>query len=190
MGMVTELGSKRTARPGRVGRALLGGTGPAAATDWATPPDVFAEFDAEFGFTLDVCASPWNAKLPRFFTEDQDGLTQDWSGERCFLNPPYGRGIEPWLRKAFTETRWRCPLVVALIPVRTDTRWWHVWVAGAADDVRYRKGRIRFIGRTGEAWSAPFASALAIYQGDGVLVALRTPETRGPQRGSRRRADR
>ncbi len=81
------------------------------------------------------------------------------------MNPPYGRGIDRWLRKAFEETRWRCPLVVALLPVRTDTRWWHTWVAGAADEVRYRKSRIRFLGQRGEAWSAPFASALAIYRG-------------------------
>ncbi len=157
----------KTASPAstRVGRTLMGGTGPLAATDWATPPEVFDPLQREFGFTLDVCASPWNAKLPRFFTEEQDGLAQDWRGERCFMNPPYGRGIDRWLRKAFEETRWRCPLVVALLPVRTDTRWWHTWVAGAADEVRYRKSRIRFLGQRGEAWSAPFASALAIYRG-------------------------
>ena len=149
----------------RVGRALLGGVGPDAATDWATPPALFEALNREFAFTLDVCASPWNAKLPRYFTEKQDGLAQDWSGERCYMNPPYGRGIDRWLEKAFVETRWKCPLVVALIPVRTDTRWWHVWVAGAATEVRYLKGRVQFVGRRGEAWSAPFASALAIYRG-------------------------
>lgn len=160
---------KRTplATGNRVGRALLGGTGPRTRTDWATPPDVFELLHAEFSFTLDAAASPWNAKLARFFSEKDDGLAQDWSGERCFLNPPYGDGIERWLKKAFTETRWRCPLVVALIPARTDTRWWHVWVAGAADEVRYWKGRIRFLRREGEAWSAPFPSALAIYRGQG-----------------------
>lgn len=163
--MKTALEEIPRPRTNRVGRTLLGGTGRAAATDWATPQDVFSELHREFGFTLDVCASPWNAKLPRFFTEEQDGLKQDWSRERCFLNPPYGRDIDRWLQKAFTETRWRCPLVVALIPVRTDTRWWHVWVAGGADEVRYWKGRIRFLGRQGEAWSAPFASAIAVYRG-------------------------
>lgn len=77
----------------RVGRALLGGVGPDAAIDWATPPALFEALHAEFGFTLDVCASPWNAKLPRYFTEKEDGLAQDWSGERCFMNPPYGRAV-------------------------------------------------------------------------------------------------
>lgn len=154
-----------TPRGNRVGRALLGGVGPEAATDWATPPDLFTALHEEFRFTLDVCAAPRNAKLPRFFTQSQNGLLQDWSGERCWLNPPYGRGIDAWLRKSFEETRWRCPLVVALLPVRTDTRWWHVWVAGGADELRFWKGRIQFQGPSGEAWSAPFASALAIYRG-------------------------
>jgi site-specific DNA-methyltransferase (adenine-specific) len=153
-------------RSNRVGRALLGGRGLATATDWATPPELFAALNAEFRFTVDVCASPWNAKLPHYFTEEQDGLRQDWSGERCFMNPPYGRGIDRWLQKAFTETRWRCPLVVALIPARTDTRWWHTWVAGSADQVRYLKGRLKFLGPQGEAWSAPFPSSLAIYLGE------------------------
>lgn len=165
--MPTKLLQTPRARTGRVGRALLGGTGPTAATDWATPSNLFDELNHEFHFTLDLCASPWNAKLPRYFTEEQDGLKQDWSGERCYMNPPYGRGLDCWLRKAFEETRWRCPLVVALLPVRTDTRWWHVWVAGAADEIRYLKGRVAFVGRRGEAWSAPFASALAIYRGGG-----------------------
>jgi len=158
---------KRARQQNRVGRALLGGTGPEAATDWATPRALFDELHREFNFTVDVCASTWNAKLPRFFSLEQDGLTQDWSGERCWLNPPYGRGIDAWLAKAFTETRWKCPLVVALLPVRTDTKWWHTWVAGAADEVRFLKGRLQFVGRRGEAWSAPFASAIAIYQGHG-----------------------
>lgn len=154
------------ARTNRVGRALLGGVGPDATIDWATPPTLFEALRREFAFTVDVCAAPHNAKLPRFFTEQQDGLSQDWGGERCYMNPPYGRGIDRWLQKAFTETRWKCPLVVALIPVRTDTRWWHVWVEGGANEIRFLKGRVQFLGRRGEAWSAPFASALAIYRGD------------------------
>jgi len=149
----------------RVGRTLLGGTGPEAATDWATPKTLFDELHREFAFTLDVCASAWNAKLPRFYSLEQDGLAQDWTGERCWLNPPYGRGIDAWLAKAFTETRWKCSLVVALLPVRTDTKWWHVWVAGAGAELRFLKGRLKFIGRRGEAWSAPFASAIAVYRG-------------------------
>lgn len=167
MRVSTELTSNTRTRQSRVGRTLLGGRGPATAIDWATPPEVFAELNREFGFSMDVCAAAWNAKLPRFFTEEQDGLRQDWSGERCFMNPPYGRGIDQWLEKAFTETRWRCPLVVALIPARTDTRWWHTWVVGAADEVRCLKGRLKFLGRQGEAWSAPFPSALAVYRGSG-----------------------
>jgi site-specific DNA-methyltransferase (adenine-specific) len=156
---------KQFQKQNRVGRTLLGGTGPDARTDWATPPDLFERLDAEFAFSVDVCASPWNAKLAKYFSEQQDGLAQDWSGERCFLNPPYGTTISLWLRKAFEETRWKCPLVVALIPARSDTRWFQTWVLGSADEVRFLKGRVRFQRQDGEAWSAPFPSALAIYRG-------------------------
>ncbi len=65
--------------------------------DWATPPDLFAEFDREFGFTLDVCASAENAKVPRYFSIEADGLRQTWAPERCWMNPPYGREIARWV---------------------------------------------------------------------------------------------
>ena len=58
--------------------------------NWATPQDLFDELDNEFNFTIDVCAEKWNAKVDRFWSEEDDALEQDWSGERCFMNPPYG----------------------------------------------------------------------------------------------------
>ncbi len=52
-----------------------------SATDrWSTPLDTFAALDREFGFTLDVCALPENAKCVRYFTPEQDGLAQTWGG--------------------------------------------------------------------------------------------------------------
>lgn len=64
-----------------------------SATDqWATPQDFFDRLNRAFGFELDVCADDGNAKCPRFFTKEQDGLAQEWTG-RCWMNPPYGREI-------------------------------------------------------------------------------------------------
>jgi phage N-6-adenine-methyltransferase len=71
----------------------------AETVEWSTPPELFASLDAEFHFTLDPAATPQNAKCAKFFTEEQDGLTQDWSGERVFCNPPYGRGLDKWAQK-------------------------------------------------------------------------------------------
>lgn len=71
-----------------------------ATDDWATPQDFFDRLDREFHFDLDVCATAGNAKCPRFFTPQEDGLSQDWNGV-CWMNPPYGRGIGAWVEKAY-----------------------------------------------------------------------------------------
>ncbi len=111
--------------------------------EWETPPEIFSPLNAEFGFTLDPCATPANAKCPRFYTEDQDGLSREWHGERVFMNPPYGKEIYPWTRKAKLESE-RGTLVVGLLPASTDLKWWHEDVIGCAE-VRYIRGRVRFL---------------------------------------------
>jgi len=55
---------------------------------WATPQGFFDALNTEFQFTLDPCANEGNAKCEKFFTEEQDGLKQDWDGEKVFCNPP------------------------------------------------------------------------------------------------------
>lgn len=129
--------------------------------EWETPPELFAELDAEFGFTLDPCATPANAKCARFYTEEQDGLAQDWSGERVFMNPPYGREVYAWTRKAREEAA-RGALVVGLLPASTDLAWWHEDVVGHAE-VRYIRGRVRFL--TGGPYRASgfFASVIVVW---------------------------
>lgn len=127
--------------------------------EWATPDVLYHELDAEFQFTVDVCASADNAKYSRYWTKADDGLAQPWAGERCFMNPPYGRAIARWVEKAAREAA-AGALVVALLPARTDTRWWqrHVLAAG---EVRFLPGRLRFNGaKTG----APFPSAVVVFR--------------------------
>ncbi|MEQ9094929.1 MAG: phage N-6-adenine-methyltransferase [Phycisphaerales bacterium] len=126
---------------------------------WATPDHLFAELDAEFGFTLDVCATKANAKCNAYFTKRENGLDQDWSGV-CWMNPPYGREIGQWVRKA-RESAACGATVVCLIPARTDTSWWHADIVHA-DEIRFVRGRLRF----GDASnSAPFPSAIVIFRG-------------------------
>lgn len=48
--------------------------------EWETPQDLFDDYDAMFDFDLDVCATPENAKCEKFFTKEDDGLTQKWGG--------------------------------------------------------------------------------------------------------------
>lgn len=110
---------------------------------WETPPEVFDPLHREFAFTLDVCAQPSTAKVPRFFTEADDGLSKSW-GERCWMNPPYGREIYAWTRKARLEAA-AGALVVGLLPASTDLAWWHDDVLGHAEIVKWYRGRIRFL---------------------------------------------
>lgn len=130
---------------------------------WATPPEVFDPLHAEFGFTLDPCATPETAKCARFFTETEDGLAQDWGRERVFMNPPYGREIYAWTRKA-RESAARGALVVGLLPASTDLAWWHNDVVGHAAEIRYIRGRVRFL--TGGPYRASgfFASVIVVWR--------------------------
>lgn len=100
--------------------------------DWATPADFFAKVVEQYGaFDLDVCANSANAKAPRFFDREEDGLQQDWPahGRRIWMNPPYGRTIGKWVAKAFDAGQRGC-FVACLLPARTDTAWWHYYCQG------------------------------------------------------------
>lgn len=126
--------------------------------EWATPPEVFAKLDAEFGFTLDPCATAENATSPRYFTREMNGLAHDWGGEIVFMNPPYGRTVGQWIGKAFHESQ-RSATVVGLIPARTDTRWWHGYCVHG--EIRFIRGRLKFGGSRN---SAPFPSTVVIFR--------------------------
>jgi phage N-6-adenine-methyltransferase len=136
------------------------GIGAAEQYERETPDELFAELNREFGFDLDVCALPHNAKLPRFYTPEVDGLKQDWVGT-CWMNPPYGRDAEKWIRKALEESR-KGSTIVCLLPSRTDVRWFHDLVLPHAE-VRFIRGRLYF---KGMANNAPFPSLLAIFRPD------------------------
>jgi phage N-6-adenine-methyltransferase len=130
--------------------------------EWATPPDLFDALHQEFGFTVDACATARNAKLPRYWTEAQDGLIQDWRNERVFMNPPYGREIYPWTRKASTSG---AAVVVGLLPASTDLAWWHEDVIAARAEVRYLRGRVRFLTDGPYRASGFFASVIVVWRG-------------------------
>jgi phage N-6-adenine-methyltransferase len=126
--------------------------------DWGTPQDFFDRLNAEFHFTLDVCATAENAKCGSYFTPEVDGLKERWDGYRCWMNPPYGREIGKWMKKAWDESC-KGALVVCLVPARTDTAWWHEYAMKG--EIRYLRGRLKFDGHKN---SAPFPSALVIFR--------------------------
>lgn len=130
-----------------------------SATDqWATPQSFFDQWDSIFHFDLDVCADATNAKCPRYFTREDNGLAQDWGFSICWMNPPYGREIGRWVQKAYNESRGGAT-VVCLLPARTDTAWWHTYVIPCAK-VHFIRGRLKFGNATN---SAPFPSAVVVF---------------------------
>lgn len=133
--------------------------------EWSTPPDIFRALDVEFHFTLDAAATDRNAKCSCYFTKEDDALKQSWLTDGAvFVNPPYGRSMEQWVRKAYEESR-KGQTVVMLIHARTDTKWFHDWVYHKAE-LRFLRGRICFIDEHGNSVGrAPFPSMLAIYYG-------------------------
>ena len=120
--------------------------------DWRTPAALYAELDREFHFTMDPC--PSNPKL--------DGLKMKWTGV-VYCNPPYGRMIGNWVRKAY----YSCvdgATVVLLLPARTDTRWFHDYLQDA--ELRFIKGRLHFDDRG----PAPFPSMIAVLRPGRELI--------------------
>jgi phage N-6-adenine-methyltransferase len=126
--------------------------------EWETPQEFFDVADRAFHFDLDVCATSANAKCERYYTKEENGLSQAWRGV-CWMNPPYGREIALWVRKAYESSLEEGTVVVCLLPARTDTRWWHDYVMPHVRCVMFIRGRLRFSGRG----PAPFPSALVMF---------------------------
>ena len=127
---------------------------------WETPQKFFDKLNEEFNFTLDPCANSNNAKCNKYFTEEQDGLVQDWEGHVVFCNPPYGRKIYNWVKKCFNESKKPNTTVVMLIPARTDTKYFHEFIYHKAKEIRFIKGRLKF-GNSEN--SAPFPSMIIVF---------------------------
>jgi len=115
--------------------------------EWPTPKAVYDALNAEFNFDFDPC--PLGGA--------DDGLATlfcSWVGKRVFCNPPYGPGMDKWLRRGL-----EADLAVFLIPARTDTAYWNRY-CWKADAIFFLKGRLKFGGHTN---SAPFPSAVVVF---------------------------
>ena len=126
---------------------------------WETPQDLFDKLNNEFQFTLDVCATPENAKCDNFYTKEQDGLKYPWKGA-VWCNPPYGRGIGQWVRRALFASV-SGSTVVMLLPARTDTKWFHDYIYKRNNvEIRFIRGRLKFGGSKN---SASFPSMVVVF---------------------------
>lgn len=130
--------------------------------DWETPQVLFEQLNRKFKFDLDACASDENHKIDNYFTEKDDALVQKWGGN-VFVNPPYGRSIGDFIKKAYEE-HLRDPnrFIVMLVPSRTDTRYWQDYVIDKST-IKYIRGRLKFEVDGVATDAAPFPSALVVY---------------------------
>lgn len=131
---------------------------PATTTTWLTPPKLIEDLGP---FDLDPCAAvnqPWRTAERQYTTQD-DGLAQEWTGS-VWLNPPYGRDTKHWMSRMAEHNSG-----IALVFVRTDTRWWLESVWKKATGVYFLSGRLRFHHACGNvaAANAGAASALVAY---------------------------
>jgi site-specific DNA-methyltransferase (adenine-specific) len=127
--------------------------------NWETPQNLFDKLDSEFHFTLDVCATKETAKCKKYYTPEIDGLKQDWQGIG-WCNPPYGRGIINWIKKAYNESVKNNSTIICLIPARTDTKYQHEIIFKYAKAICFIKGRLKFGNSTN---SAPFPSEIIVF---------------------------
>ncbi len=124
---------------------------------WSTPRDFFDDYNAIYHFDVDVCATAENALCAKFYSPEDNGLSKEWHGV-CWMNPPYGREIGKWMKKAY-ESSLHGATVVCLVPARTDTAWWHEYAMKGV--ITFVRGRLKFGGSKN---SAPFPSAVVVFQ--------------------------
>ncbi len=125
---------------------------------WETPQYFFDKLNVVFRFDVDVCAVEGNAKCKQYYTPDDNGLLKSWQGN-CWMNPPYGRGIDAWITKAYESAKQNGATVVCLVPARVDTRWWHNYCVKG--EVHFIKGRLKF----GDSKNnAPFPCAVVVFR--------------------------
>ena len=124
--------------------------------DYATPKHFYEKINREFNFSYDPCP----------FQSDFDGLQTDWVGN-IYVNPPYSN-IEPFIIKGLQELKKSANVVVYLIPVRSDTKYWHNLIMKYANEIRFVKGRLNF----NDAKSpSPFPVCLIIFNKENGNIA-------------------
>jgi len=135
--------------------------------DWETPQELFDQLNNKYHFDLDAAASHGNAKLPKYFTAEDDALSKEW-GEysSIFCNPPYETKLQKeFIKKAYETHQKHGNTIVLLIPARVETKRWHQYIFGKAE-IEFIAGRLKFeVNGVKSKEPAPFPSALVVYKG-------------------------
>lgn len=130
--------------------------------DWETPDDLFVELNKEFMFNIDVASNADNHKCGTYFTKERSAFDNKWFGT-VWCNPPYGKEISKWVKACHDYDG----ISVMLLPVRTDTKWFHEYIYNNPKaEIRFLKGRLKFKGANS---SAPFPSMIVVFNKKGEL---------------------
>ncbi len=122
------------------------------SVEYSTPIEIVEPLIKEFNIILDVCASGDNNKCSKYYTKYQDSLNRDWHKVgNCWMNPPWSRELKKWVEKAYEESK-KGITVVCLLPVRSNTIWWHKLIIDTKAEVRFLKGEIKFNGMDRGLW--------------------------------------
>ncbi len=144
--------------------------GSSKSNEWETPKNFFKRYNDIFNFDIDVASTHQNHLVDKYWTIEDDALSKDWAGMTCWMNPPYGREIGKFIKKAYEESL-KGATVVCLIPSRTDTAWWHEYVVKG--EIEFIRGRLKFVNRTFPSWredgnfkvsAAPFPCSVVIFR--------------------------
>lgn len=135
--------------------------------EWYTPPSIFKMLGVKFD--LDPChpgrdVIDWIPTICWYIKED-DGLVKPWYG-KVWLNPPYGRELSRWLAKMHNHRNG-----IALVFARTDTAWFHDYVA-QADAVLFLKKRVRFVDAQGNQGDSPNCGSMLVAWGDENVTTM------------------
>lgn len=137
--------------------------------EWETPQELYDKLNAKFNFDIDLAASDKNHKCDKYFTKEVNALTQNWKehGSVGFCNPPYGKDVPLFLKKAVEEQA-QGFTSVWVVKASTDTKWFH-WIKDLPNvDHEFIKGRLKYGGcetKSGKSCPAPFPSMIIYIHG-------------------------
>lgn len=119
--------------------------------EYETPNELFIPLQEEFDIKLDVCASATNHKCVKYITKEIDAFTVSWS-EAFWMNPPFGKNLKKWVQRAYEQSLSNGVIGVTLLPVRSNTNWWHKYIIDTGAEVRFIRGEVKFVGQNRGLW--------------------------------------
>jgi site-specific DNA-methyltransferase (adenine-specific) len=123
--------------------------------EYETPNEIVEPLKKEFDLELDVCATRENTKCEFFFTKEDDAFSKEWN-KNFWMNPPFSKDLKKWVQRAYKQSLKHKVIGVLILPVRSNTNWWHKYIIDTKAEVRFLKGETKFVGHKRGLW-LPFA---------------------------------